>query len=295
MHRILLVFLPVLLALPLPVKATEPPAPIRIVASFSILGDMIRQIGGDDVDLRILVGPNEDAHTYQPTPQDAKAVAQAEIIAINGLKFEGWIGRLIPASGTKAKLLVASAGVRPRVMKDEGQVIPDPHAWQDPRNGKIYIRNIAGALITARPELADTFKKRAEAYNAKLNEIDAQARAAFAAIPPEQRKIITSHDAFGYLAAAYQIRILSPLGLSTEAEATPESVATLIKQIKIEKVKALFIENMSDPRLIEQIAADTGAHVGGMLYPDALSKPDGEVPTYLELLRHNCRILAETL
>lgn len=281
--------------------------PVKVVASFSILGDMIQQVGGEDVRVETLVGPDGDAHEFQPSPDDAKKLVDAEIIAVNGLHFEGWIGRLIKASGSKAKLLVASAGVTPRLLnpsEDEhdhhahaqdhkGEVPVDPHAWQDLRNGQLYVRNIAGALIAARPDKAAQFKERAKAYITKLDALDRQAREAFSALPEEQRKVITTHDAFGYFAQAYGVTFLSPVGLSTEAEPSAANVAELINQIKAENIKTLFIENMSDPRLIEQITKDTGARMGGTLYADALSKPDGEAATYLAMMKVNVeRLLA---
>jgi len=272
----------------LPAQAQD--TPIKVVATFSILGDMVRQVGGDDVSVTTLVGPEEDAHTFQPSPEDAKALINADIIAINGLGYEGWLHRLIKASGTKAKLLVASAGVRPRMLDGEtaGTVTPDPHAWQDLRNGQLYVKNIAGALIEARPDKADNIKSRGRAYIAKLDKLDNAARASNATLAPQARpKIITNHDAFGYFAQAYGVTFLSPVGLSTEAEPSAAALAKLIEQIKTEKVKKLFLENMSDTRLIKQIAKDTDAEVGGTLYADALSKPDGEAPTYYDMMKVN--------
>lgn len=280
--------------------AAETPQPIRVVASFSIIADMVKQIGGSEVEVQTLVGADEDAHDFQPTPDAAKTLANAEIIAINGLKFEGWMGRLIKASGTKAKLLVASAGVKARMMDDEvthghehkkGESTPDPHAWQDLRNARFYLNNILGALSQARPALAPVFKERAQSYLATLLKLDEETRAALANVPTERRKVITSHDAFAYFGAAYDIQLLSPSGISTEAEPSAADVAKLITQIKDEGIKTLFIENMTDPRLIQQIAKDTGARVGGKLYADALSKEGGDAPTYLDMMRHNTRVI----
>lgn len=267
----------------------QPAAPIRVVASFSLLGDMIREIGGSTVELTVLVGPDMDAHDFQPSPQQARALAGAEIIAINGLKYEGWIGKLIDASGSKAKLLVASAGVKPRVVEEsqDGQVIVDPHAWQDLRNAQLYVKNIAAALSATRPALAPLFDKRAEAYSAQLAALDKETRQALAAIPEHKRKIITSHDAFGYFGAAYGVTFLSPMGISTETEPSAAAVAKLIDQIKQEGVKEVFIENMTSPRLIQQIGKDAGARLGGTLYADALSGPDGDAPTFLALFVSN--------
>lgn len=294
-----------------PTQAQDTPqGPIKIVASFSILGDMITQIGGPDVEVVTLVGPDQDAHAFQPAPADVKKLVDAEIIAINGLHFEGWIGRLVKASETKAKLLVASAGIKPRMLTQDdpqhhdahahgGQAHAepalDPHAWQDLRNGQIYVRNIANALIAARPDKREAFTARARALYAALGELDKQARADFAAIPKNKRTIITSHDAFGYFAEAFGLTFLAPVGMGNEVEPSAADVARLIEQIKRERASSVFIENMSDPRLIQQIAKDTGAKIGGKLYADALSKPDGEAPTYLEMMRHNIKALLQGL
>jgi len=285
-----------LVCLPGSVQAQEPVSPIKVVATFSILGDMIRTVGGNDVDVITLVGPDEDAHAFQPSPDAAKAIAQANIIAINGLHFEGWMNRLIKASGTKAKLLVVSAGVHPRLLEETtGERVPDPHAWQDLRNGQLYVKNIALALSEARPDQAAVFKQRAKAYIEKLATLDETARAAFDALPPTQRKLITSHDAFGYFAQAYGLTFLAPASMNTEEEPSAAAVAKLIAQINREKIKMIFIENMTDPRLIEQIAKDTGAHMGGTLYADALSKPEGEAPTYLDMMRVNIERITAAL
>ncbi len=260
--------------------------PLRVVASFSILGDMVKQVGGDAVAVTVLVGPDSDAHGYQPTPEDAKAVAAADIIAINGLGLEGWIGRIIEASGSKARLLVASAGVKLRVMEHDGKVAYDPHAWQDLRNGRLYVRNIAGALMAAVPEQAEAIRKRATAYDAELKAMDKSIREQFESISEERRKIVTSHDAFGYFGEAYGVTFLAPLGMNDEAAAASD-VAALIRQIKDEGIKTVFLENMTNPRLIRQIAEDSGATVGGTLYSDSLSDADGSAPSYLDMFKNN--------
>lgn len=297
------------------VSAQELPAPkLKIVASFSILGDIARQVGGEDVEVSVLVGVDGDAHTYQPTTDDAKKLAAADIIAINGLKFEGWMTRLIAASGSKAKLLVASAGVKPRVMEAEeekeashhhhhhehgkeldGGIVVDPHAWQDLQNGAIYARNIAGAIIKARLALKERVEARAAAYTQKIEALDKEVKAAFAAIPAERRKIITGHDAFGYFGRAYGVRFIAPVGISTEAEPSAAAVAKLTRQVKEEGVKRVFVENMTNPRLIEQLAKDSGASLGGTLYADALSGPSGPAPDYLTMMRHNADLMEEAM
>ncbi len=273
--------------------------PLTVVAGFSLLADMVREIAGPDVLVETLVGPDQDAHAYQPTPDDMKKLANADIIAINGLGFEGWMDRLISASETKAKLLVASAGVKLRALnadeardhrhrgEHQGDEIPDPHAWQNLRNAEIYARNIAGAIIHARPSLAEETRARLKDYVARIKALDAQLRDAFAAVPPERRKIVTSHDAFGYFGDAYGVTFLSPVGLSTETEPSAADMARLVEEIKAEGVTKLFAENMASPRLVRQLAREAGVTLGGELYADALSRPDGPAPTYLDMMRHN--------
>jgi zinc/manganese transport system substrate-binding protein len=287
MRRLLLALTLALCLAPIQALAGEP---LKVVASFSILGDMVKNVGGDRVSLTTLVGPNSDTHVYQPTPGDAKALARADLVMVNGLGFEGWMGRLVKASGYKGQVVVASQGITPRTMIDEdqgGKKIRDPHAWQDLSNGKLYVANIEKALSQADPAGAETYQANAQAYTKKIEDMDAWVKAEFAKVPREQRRIITSHDAFGYFGQAYGVTLLAPIGYSTEAEASAQNVGKLIRQIKREKIKALFIENMSDPRIIERIAKDAGVQAGGTLYSDALSEPGGPGATYLDMFRNN--------
>lgn len=283
MNRFTWFVLIALMVLSLPALAAD--KPVRVVASFSILADMAASIGGDDVSVTSLVAPNRDAHTYEPTPEDAKALAHADIVLINGLGFEGWIERLVQASGSKAKITIASQGVTTRTMDATGAI--DPHAWQDIANGRLYAKNIAMAFEQALPGEAVVIAARASRYDTELAKIDRHVRAQFADIPAAQRKIITSHDAFGYFGAAYGVTFLAPVGLNTEAEPSASDVVKLIGQIKSEGIKQLFLENMTNPKLIEQIGKDTGAEMGGTLYSDALSAADGPAPTYLDIFRNN--------
>ena len=274
--------------------------PLKVVASFSILGDMVREVGGDAVAVTTLVGPDGDAHVYQPSPTDAKAVAEADVVILNGLGFEPWGDKLLKASGTKAAVAKAAQGVKPRQMEAEeehehGGKVTDPHAWQDLGNGKLYVANIAKALAAARPAEAAAIQARAAAYATRLAELDAWVRSELGAIPKAGRKVITNHDAFGYFGAAYGVAFLAPVGVSTEAEPTPKDIAKLVRQMKAEKVKAVFIENMSDPRLVEQLAKDSGGVVGGTLYADALSAADGPAATYEAMFRHNVTALKAAL
>ncbi len=266
---------------------------VKVVASFSILGDMTKNVGGDRVEVTSLVGPNGDAHVYEPTPADAKAVASAGMVVVNGLGMEGWMDRLIKTSGYKGPVVVATKGIKPREMtaEEEPGAKPehkiDPHAWQKLPNGQMYVENIAKELSSVDPAGASIYQANADAYKAKLAELDKWVKTEFAGVPPPKRRMITSHDAFGYFGAAYGVTILSPMGFSTESEPAAGGVAKLIKQIRKEKITAVFIENMSDPRLVEQIGKESGVTLGGELYSDALSKPDGPAPTYIDMFKNN--------
>jgi zinc/manganese transport system substrate-binding protein len=273
--------------------------PVGVIASFSILGDLVARVGGEHVTVTTLVGPNGDAHVYEPTPADARNTAAAELVIVNGLGFEGWLDRLVQASGYKGTVAVASTGVEPIAMGEEEHKEAgdhhhegvDPHAWQSVANTEIYVKNIAEALCASDAADCSAFRASAAAYTDELKALDAQIKAGFARIPDERRKVITSHDAFGYFAKTYGIEVLAPQGVSTESEASAADVANLIRQIRAEGVTALFVENISDPRLIEQIARETGARPGGELYSDALSGPDGPAPTYVEMMRHNAGLM----
>ncbi len=261
----------------------QPQRRLRVVASFSILADMARNIGGDAIDVHALVGPDADAHVFEPTPADAKRLADAELVVVNGLGFEGWLDRLVRASGYKGPVAVASAGVTPRM---SGKA-PDPHAWQDLKLARRYVLNLRDALAAARPADAALFRQRAAGYTEQLAALDAHTRQAFDALPKEKRRVITSHDAFGYFGAAYGIEFLSPQGMSTDSEASASAVARLIQQIRRQGVAAVFVENITDPRLVTRIAQEGGVTVGGRLYSDALSLPGTPADTYLKLFAHN--------
>lgn len=286
------------LSLCLGATAAMAAAPLKVVASFSILGDMVKNVGGDKVQVTTLVGPNADTHTYQPTPADAKTLAQADVVVVNGLHMEGWLDRLIKASGYKGPVVTASGGVTTRTMIDEdegGKKITDPHAWQNLNNGKIYAVNIEKGLAEADPNNAAAYAKNTRDYTARMDKMDAWVRSSFNAIPRAKRKIITSHDAFGYFGQAYGVTLLSPMGVSTESEASAQNVGKLVRQIKKEKVKALFIENMTDPRLVENIARETGVRPGGELYSDALSAADGPAGTYLDMFKNNVALMTAAM
>ncbi len=270
--------------------------PLKVVASFSILGDMVKQIGGGDVQVDVLVGPDGDAHEYEPTPADARRLAAAQLLVVNGLGFEAWLPKLVRASGFKGTTVVASDGVTPRDFggdatgghdHDHGAGNIDPHAWQSLANGVRYARNIGAALAAADPAHADAYRQRTEAYAGRIEALDARVKQAFAALPPERRRVVTSHDAFGYFGDAYGMTFISAMGVSTEAEPSAADVARIIGQIRQEKVPAVFLENVSSPKLAQQIARETGAHVGGTLYSDALAKSGLPASTYLGMFEWN--------
>jgi zinc/manganese transport system substrate-binding protein len=287
-------------AFPLPARAQDKPQQRpKVVATFSILGDLVRNVGGDRVEVSTLVGPDGDAHVYSPTPTDGRRLADAALVVANGLKLEGWMGRLIKSSGTKARVVEAAKGVQPLKAEehghDHGHADVDPHAWQSVVNAKIYVANIRDGLIAADPAGKALYEANAAAYLAKLDDLDKEVRAAVDAIPKDRRKIITSHDAFGYFQKAYGVAFIAPQGVSTEAEASAKDVGSIIRQIRREKIPAVFLENVSDPRLAERIAKESGARIGGRLYSDALSGEGGPAGTYIDMMRHNIRALGAAL
>ena len=254
-----------------------------VVASMSILADLVREVGGGRVHVETLIGPGGDAHVFQPSPADARRVALSQLLFVNGLGLEGWLGRLVQASGGKARIVTLSTGVK---SLRAAQTL-DPHAWQDIANTKIYIANIRDALIGSDPAGRDEYARRAAEYTIQLDRLDAEIRAGIASIPAPRRRIITSHDAFGYFAAAYGMTFIAPQGVSTDSEASSRDVARIIRQIRAEKIPAVFLENISDPRLMNQIARETGAAVGDRVFSDSLSDADGPASSYLAMMRHN--------
>ena len=300
--------------------------PLKVVASFSILGDMVENVGRDRIALTTLVGPDGDAHVYEPTPADARAISEADLVIINGLEFEGWMERLLEASAYKGPVVIATQGIDPIPLEGEHADDADhdhaaeahaahaaheaeahaeqeahdhdefdPHAWQDLANAKAYVHNIAAALVEADPGNDSAYTVAAADYEAWLQALDHDVRAMLESVPEERRKVVTSHDAFGYFGRAYGIEFLAPVGMSTEAEPSAGEIAALIRQIRDEGITAVFVENITDTRLIEQITAETGAKIGGTLYSDALSGPAGPASTYLEMFRHNATALTNAL
>jgi zinc/manganese transport system substrate-binding protein len=269
---------------------------LKVLATFSILGDFVKNIGGDRVEVATLVGPDSDAHVYAPAPADAKKVADAKVVIVNGLGYEGWMSRLVKASGSKAPVVVASKGVKERTAAGgHGHGGADPHAWQSVANAKVYVANIRDALIAADPAGKAAYEANATAYLGKLDALDADVKAAVAAIPADRRKIISTHDAFGYFQQAYGVEFIAPQGVSTEAEPSARDVARIITQVKKQKIPAVFLENIADPRLMERIAHESGARIGGKLYSDALTDEKGAAPTYLDMMRHNIKQISTAL
>jgi len=274
--------------------------PVRVVATFSVLGDMVAVIGGDRVALTTIVGGDGDCELYQATPADARALAEAKLLVMNGLnsEFEPWLDGLVRASGFNGKQLVVSDGAKTITEAQEeghgteaGRPKTDQHAWHDLSNGAVYAGNIAAGLAAVDPANADFYRRRGADYMAQIRALDAWAKGEIAEVPKAKRKVITSHDGFEYLAKAYGIQIMPARGWTNDKEASAADVARLIKQIRQDKIRAIFVENMNDPRVIERIAHETGATIGGTLYSDALSKPGGEAATYLDMVRHNIAVL----
>ena len=288
------------------VQTANAQTPIETIASNTIIADLVTQVGGERINVETLVGAGVDAHVFQPAPADARRVAAARLVFVNGLGLEGWLPRLVQATGGKAQIVTLSKGVKP--IREKGNAHNhshghghghgeglDPHAWQDVANTKIYVANIRDALIGADPQGRDIYQARANAYLAELDKLDADIRKTISAIPEASRRIITTHDAFGYFTRAYALRFIAPQGVSTEAEISSRDVARIIRQIKAEKITAIFIESAADERIMNQIAKETGARIGGRIYADALTAKDGPAPTYVAMMRHNLRAFAEAL
>ncbi|OHC15655.1 MAG: metal ABC transporter substrate-binding protein [Pseudomonadales bacterium GWC2_63_15] len=277
--------------LPLSLQAAEK---LQVVTSFSILADLTREVGGEHIELTNLVDADADAHVYEPSADDAKALLRADLIVANGLGFEPWLERLLASSEPKGKRIDASAGVVPLMLDEDGEAVPDPHAWQSLTNAEIYVRNIAEALGELDPANLNVYIERRDAYLTRLHALLKKADAQIAGLPTSQRKVVTSHDAFGYLGQAWQLKFIAPQGLSTHDEPSAAEVAALIRQIRSEGVRAVFVENIRDPRLIRQIADEAGAKVGGTLYSDALASA-GPASTYLGMFEHNLDTLMAAL
>ena len=264
---------------------------LKIVASFSILGDMVQQVVGEHADVTTIVGPDADAHVYQPSVADARAVADADVIFVNGLGFETWSETLIAESGTDASVHVATQGVK--IVKVDGET--DPHAWNSLSNGVVYVNNIAAVLSNKIPEKADIIETNRATYANTLMALDTSTKTKLSQLPAEKRTVVTAHDAFGYLADAYDMTFLAPVGIDTDAEPSAQELAVLIDQLKADGAAALFIENITSPALLQQIADETGLTIGGRLFSDALSERGGPATSYLAMFEHNLNTLLTAL
>lgn len=280
---------------------------LSVVASFSIIGDFARIVGGDAVEVRTLVGPDSDAHVYEPRPADAIALARADVVLVNGLAFEGFLQRLVDASGTSARIAALSDGIE--IVHDPegghyhfsgGQAIfhaapDDPHAWQSVASARVYVENIARVFCEADAEGCAAYEANAAGYLGELTKLDEEIRRAVAAIPEDRRVAVVAHNAFRYFERDYGVSFLAPQGVSTESEASAADVASLIREIREKRASAVFAENIADARLVEQIASEAGLSLGGTLYSDALSPPDGPAPGYVEMMRHNVETLTRAM
>lgn len=285
-------------ALPALLAASAIPASaetLKVVASFTVLADVVKQVGGDHVSVTSLVGPNGDPHEFEPSPADAKHLKAAQVTFVSGEGLEGWMDRLITASGYKGTPVTASEGINTRTMEEDGKTVTDPHVWNSPVNVKVWVANIEKALSAADLADAAAFKTNADRYTKTLDELDAYAHSKFDKVADDRRKVLTSHDAFGYFGREYQVSFLAPLGVSTESEASAADVAKLIEQIKAENVKTYFFENSNDPRLVKQVAKATGAKPGGELYVESLSDAKGPAPTYEKMFRYNVDQIAAAM
>jgi zinc/manganese transport system substrate-binding protein len=291
------IFLSAAIAATLAATPAWPQDRLRVVATFSILGDLVKNVGDDRVDVTNLVGPNGDVHVYSPTPADARTIGTAKVVFVNGLGLEGWMTRLVSASGTAAPIVIASEGVTLREMTERGagHAAIDPHAWQSVANAKIYVANIRDALSRADPGGTAIYDANAKAYLVKLDALEGEVRQDIAKIPADRRKIITTHYAFGYFGDAYGMQFIAPEGVSTDSEPSAKDIAKIIIQIRQEKITAVFLENITDPRLMNEIAKETGAAIGGTLFSDALSDPRGPAGTYIDMMRHNVGEFDEAL
>ncbi len=273
---------------------------IPVVATFSVIADMLANVGGDRLDIKTIVKAGGDSELYQPTAGDVATVAAARAIFLNDLneEFEPWLEPLLKQAQFKGTKVVVSRNVRVLMAEEEhpmsGRLLPtavDQHAWLDPRNGVIYVRNIAAALARLDPAGAALYEARAAAYEEAIRAVDAWARREIAAVPAAKRRALTSHDSLQYIANCYGIAMLSVNGWTNKSEPSAEELAKLARQIRVERVKALFLDSITDPRAMQRIAGETGATIGGTLYGDALSPKGGEADTYLKMLRHDVSTL----
>jgi ABC-type Zn uptake system ZnuABC Zn-binding protein ZnuA len=280
-----------------PGRAAEP---IAVVATFSVVGDMLANVGGDHVRITTIVGPDGDCELYQPTVADVAHVAAARAVFLNDLneEFEPWLEPLLKQAEFHGAKIVVSRGVRTLTAEEEhpvsGRPLPtaiDQHAWLDPRNGAVYVRNIAEALARLDAANAADYRARAADYTKQIQALDDWARKELAEVPAGKRRALSSHDSLQYIANAYGITLLSVVGWTNKAEPSAAELAKLARQVRSQRVKALFLDSITDPRAIQRIAAETGASIGGTMYADSLSPPGGAADSYLKMLQHDVATL----
>ena len=270
--------------------------PVPVVASFSILADLVEKVGGPRLAVTSLIPRATDPHVFQPSPQDARKVQAAQLIFVNGLGLEGSVERLITSTGQSKKRVVLGSKVKPLRLIENGQDQGlDPHVWHDVANVRLYVETIRDALIKTDPQGRETYTTRSTAYLAELDALESEIRQAIAALPPTHRVLVTNHDAFGYFARAYGIEFLAPQGVSTETEPSARDMARVIKQIRDRKIPAVFLENITDSRLMDRISKETGAKIGDKLFTDSLSVENGPAPTYIDMMRANLASILKAL
>ena len=293
--RWLIAFAVVLLAAP-----AQAAGRIPVVATFSVIADMLANLGGDRLDIKTIVKAGGDSELYQPTPADVASVAAARAVFLNDLneEFEPWLEPLLKQAQFKGAKVVVSRNARVLTAEEEhpvsGRLLPtavDQHAWLDPKNGVIYVRNIAAALARLDPAGAALYQARAAAYAKAIRAVDGWAHHEIAAVPAVKRRALSSHDSLQYIANAYGITLLAVNGWTNKSEPSAAELAKLARQIRVERVKALFLDSITDPRAMQRIAGETGATIGGTLYGDSLSPKGGEADTYLKMLRHDVSTL----
>ncbi|PIT38905.1 ABC transporter substrate-binding protein [Snodgrassella alvi] len=271
-------------------------APLPVITSFSILGDVTRQIGGERVQVRSLIGNDQDAHMYQLVSKDLRDMRSARLILLNGLGLEP-LSLQRAAQQSRVPLATVTQGIQPLMMADDGHhhhQQTDPHIWNDPVLMQTYARNVAGALIKVDPQGKAYYQQRLAAYQRQLAELNNWATKIFNAVPADKRKVLTGHDAFAYMAKRYSIQFIAPQGVSTEAEPSARQVAAIISQIRRENIKAIFIENIKNPKMVQRIASETQTKISGRLYSDALSN-GAPAATYIDMFRFNVNALAAAM
>lgn len=279
----------------LPIAAwAQSPRPL-VVASFSILQDMVARITGDAARTATLVPREGDPHAFEPRPGDLTALHGATVMVENGLGLEGWLSRMAQASGFKGLRIEATAGIKPRSLQEDGATVADPHVWQDPALGRRMVQTIATGMAKADPTNAARFAAAAADYVADLKRVEDEIVQTWAGIPKGRRKVMTTHDAFAYYGARFDIQFIAIEGISTEAEPSPRSLARVAAQAKKDGIRSVFLENMTDPRLAQALAREAHLSVGAKLYSDSLSPPDGPAPTYIDLLRYNTAQFAASM